>query len=101
MGLQVFPSAIAMSDGSGGADMRKDGLRERKAQHNVNFGNEPESDGSISEEEKEEEEEEEEEKDKKTIGRTPDGTGECQCTWLMDRDRQQLSLSGPPASFHI
>ncbi len=57
-----------MSNGTAGADFEGDGLRERKSQQNVNFAKEPESDESGSEED---------EKDKKTIGRTPDGTGKC------------------------
>lgn len=58
-----------MANGLPEANMEGDGLRERKLQQNVTFANEPESDDSTSSEE--------EKKDKKTIGRTPDGTGEC------------------------
>ncbi len=58
---------MAPSNGTAGADIDGDGLRERKIQQNVIFVKEPESDDNVLEEE---------EKDKKTIGRTPDGTGE-------------------------
>lgn len=64
---------MTTSNSTTGADLEGDGLRERKAQQNVDFAKEPESDDGVSEED---------EKDKKTIGRTPDGTGKCLCTLL-------------------
>jgi hypothetical protein len=77
-----------MSNGTAGADLEGDGLRERKSQQNVNFAKEPESDESGSEED---------EKDKKTIGRTPDGTGKCLCTSFVKRNKQEGLYPGQAA----
>ena len=55
------------SNSAAGPDTEGDGLRERKPHQQANFGIDPESEDSVTEDE---------EKDKKTVGRTPDGTGE-------------------------
>lgn len=79
-----------MSNGTAGAHLEGDGLRERKSQQNVNFVKEPESDESSSAED---------EKDKKTIGRTPDGTGKYLCISCVKRNKQQgLILDRQPCA---
>lgn len=80
------------SNSTTGADLEGDGLRERKAQQNVDFAKEPESDDGVSEED---------EKDKKTIGRTPDGTGKCLCTSLVNWNKQEGLYTGQVALFHM